>query len=123
MLVSFLANVPYSIALTYKDKIIAFVRKDKPPPQMPSYFTEANMQTYQGTFDEYCEMGTILFLLVLTLTVIQYGYVTLFAAAFPLAPLLALINNVVEIRTDAFKFLNGTNRPHYNGIVHRFCHS
>jgi hypothetical protein len=30
--------------------------------------------------------------------VIQYGFVTLFVAAFPLAPLLALINNVFEIR-------------------------
>jgi hypothetical protein len=30
--------------------------------------------------------------------VIQYGFVTLFVAAFPLAPLFALINNVVEIR-------------------------
>lgn len=29
---------------------------------------------------------------------IQYGYVTLFVAAFPLTPLLALLNNFVEIR-------------------------
>jgi len=31
-------------------------------------------------------------------SVIQYGFVTLFVAAFPLAPLLALINNIFEIR-------------------------
>ena len=36
--------------------------------------------------DEYLEM------------VIQYGFITLFVAAFPLAPLFALINNVLEIR-------------------------
>ena len=34
---------------------------------------------------------------------IQYGFITLFVAAFPLAPLFALINNAVEIRLDAIK--------------------
>ncbi|XP_012589804.1 PREDICTED: anoctamin-9 [Condylura cristata] len=34
---------------------------------------------------------------------IQYGFTTTFVAAFPLAPLLALISNVVEIRGDAIK--------------------
>ena len=35
----------------------------------------------------------------------QYGFVTVFVAAFPLAPLLALVNNLLEIRLDAFKFV------------------
>nr|CAD7605731.1 unnamed protein product [Timema genevievae] len=43
--------------------------------------------------------------------VIQYGFVTLFVAAFPIAPLLALINNIFEIRIDANKFLKGMRRP------------
>ncbi|NXS00923.1 ANO6 protein, partial [Oxylabes madagascariensis] len=34
---------------------------------------------------------------------IQFGFVTLFVASFPLAPLLALINNMLEIRLDAWK--------------------
>lgn len=29
---------------------------------------------------------------------IQFGYLVLFAPAFPLAPLLAFVNNVIEIR-------------------------
>ncbi|XP_040579928.1 anoctamin-5 isoform X2 [Lepeophtheirus salmonis] len=49
--------------------------------------------------DEYLEM------------VIQYGFVTLFVAAFPLAPLFALINNVVEIRLDANKYVTSMRRP------------
>ncbi|XP_012575926.1 PREDICTED: anoctamin-6 isoform X1 [Condylura cristata] len=44
-----------------------------------------------GLFYEYLEM------------IIQFGFVTLFVASFPLAPLLALINNILEIRVDAWK--------------------
>ncbi|XP_069556060.1 anoctamin-6 [Brachyistius frenatus] len=44
-----------------------------------------------GLFHEYLEM------------VIQFGFVTLFVASFPLAPVLALINNLFEIRVDAWK--------------------
>uniref|UniRef100_A0A8D0GZ66 Anoctamin n=1 Tax=Sphenodon punctatus TaxID=8508 RepID=A0A8D0GZ66_SPHPU len=44
-----------------------------------------------GLFYEYLEM------------VIQFGFVTLFVASFPLAPLLALFNNLLEIRVDAWK--------------------
>ena len=43
--------------------------------------------------------------------VIQYGFVTLFVAVFPLAPLLALLNNWVEIRLDAYKYIVTTRRP------------
>ena len=34
---------------------------------------------------------------------IQFGYVTLFVASFPLAPLFAFANNLIEIRVDAYK--------------------
>ena len=44
-------------------------------------------------------------------TVIQYGFVTIFVAAFPLAPLFALLNNWVEIRLDAHKFVVVFRRP------------
>ena len=43
--------------------------------------------------------------------VIQYGFVTIFVAAFPLAPLLALINNIFEIRLDAYKYTTQMRRP------------
>ncbi|XP_036783082.2 anoctamin-9 isoform X4 [Manis pentadactyla] len=44
-------------------------------------------------FDEFMEM------------MIQYGFTTVFVAAFPLAPLLALFSNLVEIRLDAIKMV------------------
>jgi len=43
--------------------------------------------------------------------VIQYGFVTIFVAAFPLAPLFALLNNVLEMRLDATKMLIYNRRP------------
>ncbi|KAF5284242.1 hypothetical protein FQR65_LT00242 [Abscondita terminalis] len=50
-------------------------------------------------FDEYLEM------------ILQYGFVTLFVAAFPLAPLCALLNNIAEIRLDAYKMVTQARRP------------
>lgn len=44
-------------------------------------------------------------------SVIQFGMVTLFVASFPLAPLFALLNNIIEIRLDAKKFVMEVRRP------------
>jgi len=43
--------------------------------------------------------------------VIQYGFVVMFTTAFPLAPLCALLNNVLEQRLDAFKMVAAQRRP------------
>lgn len=48
---------------------------------------------------------------VLIFIVIQYGFVSLFVASFPLAPAFALLNNVIEIRLDAAKFVTEIRRP------------
>lgn len=45
------------------------------------------------------------------ISVVQYGFITMFVAAFPLAPFFALLNNIIEIRLDAFKFLVTNRRP------------
>ena len=42
---------------------------------------------------------------------IQFGYVVLFSSAFPLAAMCALINNIIEIRSDALKLCTGLQRP------------
>lgn len=42
--------------------------------------------------------------------VIQFSFTTIFVAAFPLAPLLALLNNIFEIRLDAIKMLQMERR-------------
>ncbi|KAJ8983111.1 hypothetical protein NQ317_001855 [Molorchus minor] len=56
---------------------------NKPPP--------GNTEEYDGTFADHLEMT------------IQLGYVILFSSAFPPAALCAILNNLVEIRSDAFK--------------------
>uniref|UniRef100_UPI0037E9C662 anoctamin-7 n=1 Tax=Semicossyphus pulcher TaxID=241346 RepID=UPI0037E9C662 len=53
----------------------------------------------EGLFSEYLEM------------VLQFGFITIFVAACPLAPLFALINNWVEVRLDAQKFVAEYRRP------------
>lgn len=44
--------------------------------------------------------------------VVQFGYVTLFASAFPLAGLLGIVMNFIEVRTDLFKLVYVHQRPH-----------
>jgi hypothetical protein len=43
--------------------------------------------------------------------VIQFGFVTLFTVAFPLGPLVAFLNNIFELRIDAYKILTQWKRP------------
>lgn len=54
---------------------------------------------------------TCLMIQYLFFPVIQFGFVSLFVASFPLAPLFALLNNVIEIRLDAKKFVTELRRP------------
>jgi hypothetical protein len=44
---------------------------------------------------------------------VQWGNVLLFASAFPMAPVFALINNLIEIRADAYKLCKVHRRPEY----------
>ncbi|KAM6960603.1 anoctamin-1 [Aplochiton taeniatus] len=57
------------------------------------------LEPFEGLSPEYMEM------------IIQYGFVSLFVASFPLAPAFALLNNVIEIRLDAAKFVTEIRRP------------
>ncbi|XP_026871654.2 anoctamin-2b isoform X2 [Electrophorus electricus] len=58
-----------------------------------------DLEPFEGLTPEYMEM------------IIQFGFVSLFVASFPLAPLFALLNNIIEIRLDAKKFVTELRRP------------
>ena len=45
------------------------------------------------------------------LQALQFGYVTMFSSAFPLAPVFAFLNNIFEIRVDAAKLCFFYRRP------------
>ncbi|XP_069556235.1 anoctamin-2b [Brachyistius frenatus] len=72
-------------------------REDERPPQQ--WNLDYELAPFEGLTPEYMEM------------IIQFGFVSLFVASFPLAPLFALLNNVIEIRLDAKKFVTELRRP------------
>lgn len=43
--------------------------------------------------------------------VVQYGYMILFVAAFPLAPTIACVSSFLQIRIDAWKLCQAVRRP------------
>ncbi|KAI9362124.1 calcium-activated chloride channel-domain-containing protein [Zopfochytrium polystomum] len=66
---------------------------------LPQHYRDDKLVSFPGIRDEYAQK------------VIQFGYIALFASCFPLAPIFALINNVYEVRSDAFKLLYVYQRP------------
>lgn len=72
------------------------------PPEEKAFLdrvrNEATMEVYDVTTD-FREM------------VVQYGYLALFSIVWPVAPLSFLINNWIELRTDAVKICISTQRP------------
>ncbi|GAB5354724.1 hypothetical protein AAMO2058_000143900 [Amorphochlora amoebiformis] len=62
---------------------------------------------YEGALEDYDEIVT------------QFGYAFFFVPLFPLAPCLALLNNMLEIRIDSYKMLKLCRRPipHYDNTI------
>jgi hypothetical protein len=70
---------------------------------MHPYFD--HVEGYFGVFDDMNEMA------------IQYGFIVMFSLSFPAACLLAFINNVIEVRSDANKLCRMTQRPWPQGAA------
>ncbi|KAK7114042.1 anoctamin-10-like isoform X2 [Littorina saxatilis] len=73
--------------------------EDVDPAAKKQIVVESAMDVYDGTMDDYLELF------------LQFGYVYLFSSAFPLAALWAFLNNITEIRSDAFKMCRVFQRP------------
>ncbi|XP_059006444.1 anoctamin-1 isoform X10 [Mustela lutreola] len=100
-------NNLFEIGIPKMKKFIRYLRlrRQSPPDHDPyvkrrqRYEEDYTLEPFAGLTPEYMEM------------IIQFGFVTLFVASFPLAPLFALLNNIIEIRLDAKKFVTELRRP------------
>ncbi|GLH12161.1 Anoctamin [Gryllus bimaculatus] len=72
---------------------------DADDPRIEPALREGDMERYEGTYDDYLEMF------------VQFGYVFLFSSVYPMAAFWAVVNNVLEIRCDAFKLCRVFQRP------------
>ena len=84
-------------------------RKTKDTALIEKNMLEAEKQMDLGVYDVYSSIADYLEL------VMQFGYVTLFVVACPLAPFLAFISDYVESRIDALKLIEGARRPQPDG--------
>ncbi|VEN48394.1 unnamed protein product [Callosobruchus maculatus] len=98
--------IPFLIKMYNTFKITTGLEKGEKPEEITliscnQWTEDYKLSEFQSRslFAEYMEM------------VLQYGFVTIFVTAFPLAPLFALINNIFEMRLDAKKFIKYYRRP------------
>uniref|UniRef100_A0A803SUZ9 Anoctamin n=1 Tax=Anolis carolinensis TaxID=28377 RepID=A0A803SUZ9_ANOCA len=100
-------NNLFEIGIPKMKKLIRYLKLKRRRPvdheeymkKKQRYEIDYNLEPFAGLTPEYMEM------------IIQFGFVTLFVASFPLAPLFALLNNIIEIRLDAKKFVTELRRP------------
>ncbi|XP_014430071.2 anoctamin-1 isoform X3 [Pelodiscus sinensis] len=100
-------NNLFEIGIPKMKKLIRYIKLKRQRPldheehmkKKQRYEVDYNLEPFAGLTPEYMEM------------IIQFGFVTLFVASFPLAPLFALLNNIIEIRLDAKKFVTELRRP------------
>uniref|UniRef100_A0A671M8T9 Anoctamin n=1 Tax=Sinocyclocheilus anshuiensis TaxID=1608454 RepID=A0A671M8T9_9TELE len=99
-------NNLFEIGVPKLKKLIRYIKskrgsfqEEEYEKKLQRYETDHFLEPFAGLTPEYMEM------------IIQFGFVTLFVASFPLAPLFALLNNIIEIRLDAKKFVAELRRP------------
>uniref|UniRef100_A0AAR2LM15 Anoctamin n=1 Tax=Pygocentrus nattereri TaxID=42514 RepID=A0AAR2LM15_PYGNA len=101
-------NNVFEIAIPKLKKLFRSLKEKKRAPEerveqtgraLRQWHLDYNLEPFDGLTPEYMEM------------IIQFGFVSLFVASFPLAPLFALLNNIIEIRLDAKKFVTELRRP------------
>jgi hypothetical protein len=100
------AIIPAEMASAMREVVATAGGRDDPLQQLKylrnirnPYELQSRLMPCEGTFDDFNDR------------VIQFGYLVLFAPAYSLAPLLAFINNVIEIRTSGFKMCYAYQRP------------
>uniref|UniRef100_A0A3Q3VQR9 Anoctamin n=1 Tax=Mola mola TaxID=94237 RepID=A0A3Q3VQR9_MOLML len=68
-------------------------------PEEDKFRNQSTLPAYPGLFAEYIEL------------LVQFGYLSLFSCVYPLMAVLLLINNLTEIRSDAYKICKLFRKP------------
>lgn len=68
-------------------------------PEEDKFRNQSSLPAFPGLFAEYIEL------------LVQFGYLSLFSCVYPLTAVLLLINNLTEIRSDAYKICKLFRKP------------
>uniref|UniRef100_A0A3B3Z1Q1 Anoctamin n=1 Tax=Poecilia mexicana TaxID=48701 RepID=A0A3B3Z1Q1_9TELE len=74
-------------------------------PKEDKFRNQGTLPTFPGLFAEYIEL------------LVQFGYLSLFSCVFPLTAVLLLLNNLTEIRSDAYKICKLFRKPFYPPVA------
>ncbi|XP_040893633.1 anoctamin-10 isoform X2 [Toxotes jaculatrix] len=74
-------------------------------PQEDKFRNQSNLPAFPGLFAEYIEL------------LVQFGYLSLFSCVYPLTAVLLLINNLTEIRSDAYKICKLFRKPFFPPVA------
>jgi len=91
------------VGVPFLKEYIARKREGDEDTEKSEAEVQMDKERYSNTIDDMSEM------------VVQFGYVTLFVMCFPLIPLLAIINNIFELKVDATNLVMSSQRPDPNG--------
>ncbi|RXG70154.1 TELO2-interacting protein 1-like protein [Armadillidium vulgare] len=83
----------------YEEQQVPVLSLDSKDPRILQAKEEAELDPYSGVYEDFLEMF------------LQFGYVFLFSAVYPMAAFWAVLNNVLELKTDAFKLCRLYQRP------------
>uniref|UniRef100_A0A3P8W252 Anoctamin n=1 Tax=Cynoglossus semilaevis TaxID=244447 RepID=A0A3P8W252_CYNSE len=74
-------------------------------PEEDKLRRQSTLPVFPGLFAEYIEL------------LVQFGYLSLFSCVYPLTAVLLLINNLTEIRSDAYKICKLFRKPLYPPVA------
>ncbi|XP_006797532.1 anoctamin-10 [Neolamprologus brichardi] len=104
-----LGNVYRNVAQSLTEYVIPFLvdrfisaphrTESEDDPKEDKFRNQRTLPVFPGLFAEYIEL------------LVQFGYLSLFSCVYPLTAVLLLINNITEIRSDAYKICNLFRKP------------
>ncbi|XP_013867634.1 anoctamin-10 [Austrofundulus limnaeus] len=104
LIMSQLVNQVTEIVIPYLvDRFISAPNRmeSEDDPEEDKFRNQRSLPPFPGLFGEYIEL------------LVQFGYLSLFSCVFPLTAVLLLLNNLTEIRSDAYKICKLFRKPFY----------